>query len=127
MRLGPGKHLKGLTLMDGIVKPEEFDYFRTHLFAPRWVHRLIGRTDEQIITQEVSRCGARGYGDGRPTVNHPPEHLLTLNSRSPRWYGNWVAAGPELWFGRGEEESYPGGLRRKEVYLSSNIRSVCRI
>lgn len=25
---GPGKHLKGLTLMDGIVKPEEFDYFR---------------------------------------------------------------------------------------------------
>ena len=28
MRLGPGKHLKGLTLMDGIVKPEEFDYFR---------------------------------------------------------------------------------------------------
>ena len=30
MRLGPGKHLKGLTLMDGIVKPEEFDYFRTY-------------------------------------------------------------------------------------------------
>ncbi len=29
MRLGPGKHLKGLTLMDGVVKPEEFDYFRT--------------------------------------------------------------------------------------------------
>ena len=23
MRLGPGKHLKGLTLMGGIVKPEE--------------------------------------------------------------------------------------------------------
>jgi len=31
MRLGPGKHLKGLTLMDGIVKPEEFDYFRPYL------------------------------------------------------------------------------------------------
>lgn len=27
MRLGPGKHLKGRTLMGGIVKPEEFDYF----------------------------------------------------------------------------------------------------
>lgn len=27
MRLGPGKHLKGLTLMGGLVKPEEFDYF----------------------------------------------------------------------------------------------------
>ena len=27
MRMGPGKHLKGLTLMNGLVKPEEFDYF----------------------------------------------------------------------------------------------------
>jgi hypothetical protein len=27
MRLGPGKHLKGLSLMGGIVKPEKFDYF----------------------------------------------------------------------------------------------------
>ena len=47
MRMGPGKHLKGQTLMGGIVKPEEFDYFH-----------------ELIITQEISRCGARGYGDG---------------------------------------------------------------
>ncbi|TFY56995.1 hypothetical protein EVG20_g8714 [Dentipellis fragilis] len=47
MRLGPGKHLKGLTLMNGLVKPEEFDYFH-----------------ELIITQEIVRCGARGYGDG---------------------------------------------------------------
>ena len=27
MRMGPGKHLKGRILMDGLVKPEEFDYF----------------------------------------------------------------------------------------------------
>ena len=27
MRLGPGKHLKGRTLMGGVVTPEEFDYF----------------------------------------------------------------------------------------------------
>ena len=27
MRLGKGKHLQGLTLMGGIVKPEEFDHF----------------------------------------------------------------------------------------------------
>ncbi|KIM24952.1 hypothetical protein M408DRAFT_331433 [Serendipita vermifera MAFF 305830] len=47
MRLGPGKHLKGLTLMDGIVKPEEFDYFH-----------------EMVLTQELVRVGARGYGDG---------------------------------------------------------------
>lgn len=27
MRLGPGKHLKGRVLMNGLVTPEEFDYF----------------------------------------------------------------------------------------------------
>ncbi|EGN98920.1 hypothetical protein SERLA73DRAFT_90002 [Serpula lacrymans var. lacrymans S7.3] len=47
MRMGPGKHLQGLTLMNGIVTPEQFDYFH-----------------ELIITQEIVRCGARGYGDG---------------------------------------------------------------
>ncbi|KIP11170.1 hypothetical protein PHLGIDRAFT_18086 [Phlebiopsis gigantea 11061_1 CR5-6] len=47
MRLGPGKHLKGRVLMGGIVTPEEFDYFH-----------------ELVITQELSRVGARGYGDG---------------------------------------------------------------
>jgi len=47
MRLGPGKHLQGRTLMGGLVKPEQFDYFH-----------------ELIISQELTRCGARGYGDG---------------------------------------------------------------
>ena len=28
MRLGPGKHLHGRTLMGGVVKAEEFDYFQ---------------------------------------------------------------------------------------------------
>jgi alkylation response protein AidB-like acyl-CoA dehydrogenase/predicted heme/steroid binding protein len=47
MRLGPGKHLKGRTLMGGIVKPEEFDYFH-----------------ELVVNQELCRCPARGFGDG---------------------------------------------------------------
>ncbi|KAL5485690.1 hypothetical protein ACEPAI_6731 [Sanghuangporus weigelae] len=47
MRMGPGKHLKGRTLFNGIVTPEEFDYFH-----------------ELVITQELTRIGARGYGDG---------------------------------------------------------------
>ncbi|KAG9045043.1 hypothetical protein FS837_007146 [Tulasnella sp. UAMH 9824] len=47
MRLGPGKHLKGRVLFDGLVQPEEFDYFH-----------------ELIITQELARVGVRGYGDG---------------------------------------------------------------
>ncbi|KZT27067.1 acyl-CoA dehydrogenase NM domain-like protein [Neolentinus lepideus HHB14362 ss-1] len=47
MRLGPGKHLKGRSLMGGIVKPEEFDYFH-----------------ELIVNLEVGRLGTRGYVDG---------------------------------------------------------------
>ncbi|KAI0710023.1 peroxisomal acyl-CoA-dehydrogenase [Earliella scabrosa] len=65
MRMGPGKHLKGLTLMGGIVKPEEFDYFH-----------------EMIISQEIARCGARGYGDGLQSgcvIGLPP----VLNFGSP--------------------------------------------
>ncbi|KIV77618.1 hypothetical protein PV11_09406 [Exophiala sideris] len=46
MRLGPGKHLSGLTLPGG-VKGEEFDYF----------HDLI-------VAQELSRAVARGFQDG---------------------------------------------------------------
>ncbi|EPQ54019.1 acyl-CoA dehydrogenase NM domain-like protein [Gloeophyllum trabeum ATCC 11539] len=65
MRMGPGKHLKGLKLMGGIVTPEEFDYFH-----------------ELIITQEIVRCGARGYGDGLnagAVIGLPP----VLNFGSP--------------------------------------------
>ncbi|KAJ3514588.1 hypothetical protein NLJ89_g2288 [Agrocybe chaxingu] len=47
MRLGPGPHLKGLELMGGIVKPEEFDYFH-----------------ELIMGQETAKINARGYNDG---------------------------------------------------------------
>lgn len=47
MRLGPGPHLKGRTLMGGIVKPEEFDYFH-----------------ELIMGQEIARAHSRGYQDG---------------------------------------------------------------
>ena len=46
MRMGPGKHLYGLTLPGGL-KGEDFDYFH-----------------EQIITQELIRGKARGFADG---------------------------------------------------------------
>lgn len=46
MRMGPGDHLKGRKLFADI-KPEQFDYFC-----------------EMIITQELVRMGARGFGDG---------------------------------------------------------------
>ncbi|KIM39787.1 hypothetical protein M413DRAFT_183488 [Hebeloma cylindrosporum] len=47
MRMGPGKHLQGRVLMNGLVTPETFDYFH-----------------ELIITQEFARSSMRGYGDG---------------------------------------------------------------
>lgn len=47
MRVGPGKHLKGRKLFNGVVSPEEYDYFH-----------------ELIITQEVCRSGQRGFFDG---------------------------------------------------------------
>jgi alkylation response protein AidB-like acyl-CoA dehydrogenase len=46
MRLGPGKHLHGRTLLGG-VKGEDFDYF----------HDLV-------VAQELSRGKARGFQDG---------------------------------------------------------------
>lgn len=46
MRLGPGPHMKGRTLLNAI-KGEEFDYF----------HDLL-------INQELSRASARGFQDG---------------------------------------------------------------
>lgn len=37
MRLGPGKHLKGRTLMGGLVKPSEFDYFHEVCKLSNWL------------------------------------------------------------------------------------------
>ncbi|KAI0052611.1 acyl-CoA dehydrogenase [Auriscalpium vulgare] len=47
MRLGPGPHLKGRTLLGGVIKTEEFDHFH-----------------ELIVHSELARCGTRGYVDG---------------------------------------------------------------
>jgi len=79
MRLGPGKQLKGLTLMGGIVAPEEFDYFH-----------------ELIISFELSRFGTRGYTDGilaGDVIGLPP----VVNYASPELYAKIV---PEVLSGK---------------------------
>lgn len=48
MRMGPGKHLHGVNLLDGAVRGEEFDYF----------HDLV-------VSQEGVRANARGFQDGQ--------------------------------------------------------------
>lgn len=47
MRLGPGKHLEGHTLLGGIVAPAEFDYFH-----------------ELVLTQELAKTHGRACNDG---------------------------------------------------------------
>lgn len=64
MRMGPGKHLKGLTLMGGIVKPEEFTYFHEVKNQVLAQFPLLTLSLQLVIQQEMVRCAARGYGDG---------------------------------------------------------------
>lgn len=47
MRMGPGKHLKGRVLMNGLVKPEEFDYFHE-------VHNKCGKTILFVTEQSLA-------------------------------------------------------------------------
>ncbi|KAM6495501.1 peroxisomal acyl-CoA-dehydrogenase [Amanita muscaria] len=69
MRLGPGQHLKGRTLMGGVVKPEEFDYFH-----------------EAIVHAELARTCSRAVVDGMlaglviglpPILNFGSPELIT--------------------------------------------------
>ncbi|KAJ7472310.1 acyl-CoA dehydrogenase/oxidase [Mycena galericulata] len=79
MRLGPGKHLQGRTLMNGTVKPEEFDYFH-----------------ELIINTELARFGGRGFVDGLlagAVIGLPP----VLNYGSPELQARVV---PEVFSGK---------------------------
>lgn len=67
MRMGPGKHLHGRVLMNGLVKPEEFDYF--HEVSTLTPSRPLLKNrflypPQLIITQEFARDSLRGYGDG---------------------------------------------------------------
>ncbi|KAI0676711.1 acyl-CoA dehydrogenase NM domain-like protein [Trametes maxima] len=65
MRIGPGKHLKGRSLMGGIITSEEFDHFH-----------------ELIVNFEIGRLGTRGYVDGLlagQVIGLPP----VLNFGSP--------------------------------------------
>lgn len=47
MRMGPGKHLQGRTLLDGAIEAKDYDYFC-----------------DLIMSQELVRANARGFQDG---------------------------------------------------------------
>lgn len=50
MRLGPGKHLRGRTLMEGIVRPEEFDYFHEVRFPHLVINPALTHTYTYICS-----------------------------------------------------------------------------
>ncbi|OJA17920.1 hypothetical protein AZE42_03490 [Rhizopogon vesiculosus] len=68
MRLGPGKHLKGLTLMGGMVKPEEYDYFHelSNSLCRRWITNgtfsdyftTLCKTDAGLVVLLIERTDA---------------------------------------------------------------------
>ena len=63
MRLGPGKHLKGRKLANGVVTPEEFDYFH-ELVITQVGYTRYSPSHYSFNHQELVRLGSRGYGDG---------------------------------------------------------------
>ncbi|KAG9317079.1 acyl-CoA dehydrogenase/oxidase [Chiua virens] len=72
MRIGPGKHLQGRSLMGGIIKPEEYDHFY-----------------ELILNLELARFGTRGFVDGLlngGVISLPP----ILNFGSPEIQAQYV-------------------------------------
>lgn len=95
MRLGKGKHLKGKTLMGGIVTPESYDHFHE---ASRCsiIHVRILMFAQLIINLEIGRLGTRAYVDGLlagNVIGLPP----VLNYGSPELQAKVV---PEVLAGK---------------------------
>jgi hypothetical protein len=66
MRMGPGKHLQGRVLMNGLVTPEEFDYF----------HEVnIGTERNKIFALNFSSL-----------VDYHPRVRPLKSARLRRWY-----------------------------------------
>lgn len=67
MRMGPGKHLQGRGLMNGLVKPEEFDYF----------HEVC---TPFLLRYYTNSCTHRFF-----IVDHYPRICSLKSSRLRRW------------------------------------------
>lgn len=83
MRIGPGKHLKGRTLMGGIITPEEFDHFHeVYIILSSFLTSHTDLPVQLIINFEVGRLGTRSYVDALlagQVIGLPP----VLNFGSP--------------------------------------------
>ncbi|KAJ7158824.1 acyl-CoA dehydrogenase/oxidase [Mycena filopes] len=88
MRVGPGKHLNGRVLMDGIISVEEGRSFTKpkRFFGTNYLswHLQFDPFHELILNQELARIHARGYSDGLaggtiiglpPVINFGPPAL----------------------------------------------------
>lgn len=83
MRIGPGRHLKGRTLMGGVITPEEFDHFHeVCIFSSNFSISYPDLPAQLIINFEVGRLGTRSYVDALlagQVIGLPP----VLNYGSP--------------------------------------------
>lgn len=111
MRLGPGKHLKGRTLLGGIVSPEKFDYFHE---VNSWHYALSGMYDISM---------------GSDIVHHQHRTRTFWNSRvSRRSYKracNQLAASLEIRLSRITSKGRTGSALGQEIYRLGNQWGLC--
>jgi hypothetical protein len=126
MRLGPGKHLKGRTLMNGLVKPEQFDYFHEVRLPFKMLSESLIK-EQLIINTEIARFGTRGFLDGMlngMVISLPP----VCNYGSPELQAKVI---PEVWLNSDQhgklhvDAAFRVGTLRKEVYSARYIGSIC--
>ena len=107
MRMGPGEHLKGLTLMGGAVKPEEFDYF--HEVCPA---QVLQRQQTDPVPVHHQR---RNY----------PLRYAGLLRWHPSGRGHRPAACAQVRLSRAACKGRPRGALWTEVHLSRDQRGIC--
>ena len=126
MRLGPGKHLQGRSLMGGIVKPEEFDYFHeVHLIAWHWVLLLNFypvHHSRWAGTRQQQSCRRRIAGW---SCNRPPTHLELRFTRTPSQSCPWCMTPPSSTVTNLVDSFRRTGTGGEEVYCSGNQWSFC--
>lgn len=107
MRLGPGKHLKGRTLLGGVVAPEEFDYFH-EVSCSLLTLGCPGLMLHLAYHQRRARAVRHAWIHGRPV----------------RWGRDWPAASPLLWIAGVASQGRSRRLCWKEIHLSGDQRGI---
>lgn len=95
MRMGPGKHLQNRVLMNGLVTPEEFDYFHEVNFI-YWnkIFAKFSLADHHPRVRPLKSARLRRWYVIRLTAD---PFSLTRKCRPFGWKGYRAATSPQLW------------------------------